>query len=46
MSRPHPTLATLISRLRPTAIDFAAAAALHDPSFLLALWVAQVREGR
>jgi hypothetical protein len=46
MSRPHPTLATMIRHLRPTAIDVAAAAALHDPSFLLALRVAQLREGR
>jgi hypothetical protein len=37
MSRPHPTLATVISHLRPTASDFAAAAALHDPNFLLQL---------
>jgi hypothetical protein len=46
MSRPHATLATLISRLRPTAIDFAAAAALHDPNLLLQLRVAQLRGGR
>jgi hypothetical protein len=46
MSRPHPTLATLISHLRPTAIDFAAAAALHDPSFLLQLRAAELHERR
>jgi hypothetical protein len=46
MSRPHPTLATLISHLRPTATDFAAAAALHDPSFLLQLRAADPHDDR
>ena len=46
MSRPHPTLASLISNLRPTASDFAAAAALHDPNFLLQLRIAQLHAER
>ena len=46
MSRPHATLATLISHLRPTATDFAAAAALHDPSLLLALRAAHRHDER
>jgi hypothetical protein len=41
MSRQHPTLSSLAHRLRPTSADFAAAAALHDPSLLLQLQAAQ-----
>jgi hypothetical protein len=41
MSRHHPTLISLARRLRPTAADFAAAAALHDPGLLLQLQAAQ-----
>jgi hypothetical protein len=40
MSRQHPTLASL----RPTAADFAAAAALYGPSLLLQLQAAQPRD--
>jgi hypothetical protein len=36
----HPTLTSLARRLRPTAADFAAAAALQDPSMLLQLQAA------
>ena len=41
MSRQHPTLTSLAHRMRPTAADFAAAAAPHDPSLLLQLQAAQ-----
>jgi hypothetical protein len=44
MSGQHPTLTTHTSpphRMRPTAADFAAAAAPHDPSLLLQLQAAQ-----
>ena len=46
MSRPHPSLATLISHLRPSASDFAAAAALQDPNFLLQLRAAHLHAER
>ena len=41
MSRHHPTITSLARRLRPASEDFAAAAALHDPSLLLQLQATQ-----
>ena len=41
MSRNHRTVTSLARRLRPTAADFAAAAAVHDPSYLLRLQAGQ-----
>jgi hypothetical protein len=41
VSRRHPTLKSLARHLRPTAADFAAAGALHDPSLLLQAQAAQ-----
>lgn len=46
MARQHPTLTNLVRRLRPTSVDFAAAAALYDPTLLLPLQAAQQREER
>jgi hypothetical protein len=44
MSRQNRKLTSLADRLRPTAADFAGAAAPHDPSLLLALEAAQTRD--
>ena len=41
MDRHHPALSKLIRRLRPSPERFAAAAAVHDPSVLLALEAAR-----
>jgi hypothetical protein len=46
MDRHHAALSKLIRRLRPSPERFAAAAAVHDPSLLLALDAARVRSGR
>jgi hypothetical protein len=46
MSHHHPTIISVISRLRPTASDFAAAGALHDPSLLAQLHAAQPHRKR
>jgi hypothetical protein len=40
----HRTVTSLARRLRPTSADFAGAAALQDPSLLLQLQAAQIRE--
>jgi len=41
MSRLHHTLTSLARRLRPTSANFAAAAAVHDPSLLMQLEAAR-----
>jgi hypothetical protein len=46
MTRPHRTLGRLIRRLRPAPARFAAAAAVHDPSLLLALRAAAATRPR
>jgi len=46
MTRQHPTLSSVVRRLRPSPERFAAAAALQDPTLLMQLQAARSRDER